>query len=102
MDHCLRRYFSRWMAVGRQIVDSNSPLAAAPFWVRAKAVAVDFYNDPVTYSLTLLQNDPGGTLFGLGLVASGRRVWAIDGGPQPGLTTSNLVDELSVMRPAGG
>jgi Kelch motif/Galactose oxidase, central domain len=33
---------------------------------------------------------------GLGLVALGTKVWAIDGGPQPGLTTSNLVDELNV------
>jgi hypothetical protein len=33
---------------------------------------------------------------GLGLVSSGSRIWAIDGGPQPGLTTSSLVEDLRV------
>jgi hypothetical protein len=33
---------------------------------------------------------------GLGLVAEGPLVFAIDGGPQPGLTTSDAVERLRV------
>src|SRR5262249_9791716 len=32
----------------------------------------------------------------LGLVAAGRIVWAVDGGPKPGLDTSDVVERLRV------
>ena len=33
---------------------------------------------------------------GLGVVAHGGRVWAIAGGPEPGLTVSGAVESLAV------
>jgi hypothetical protein len=57
------------LAVVRQLFDTDSPLASAPIWVRLKAIAIDFSNDPLTYSLALLQANPGLSILGLVLVA---------------------------------
>jgi hypothetical protein len=58
-----------WAALQR-ILDADSPLASAPLWVRAKAVALDFYESPVSYSLDLLRANPGTTVLALVLMAS--------------------------------
>jgi hypothetical protein len=58
------------LAVARRVVDTNSPSASEPLWIRVRAVAFDFYHAPLTYSLSLLKANPGSTLLGLVLVAS--------------------------------
>ena len=51
--------------------------------------------DPASARWTRLPDLPH-PRHGLGLVASGNLVYAIEGGPQAGLTTSNAVDRLQV------
>jgi hypothetical protein len=60
-----------WLwAAFRRIADADSPLASAPLWVRLRAVAFDFYGDPIGYSLALLKSEPGSTILALILIAS--------------------------------
>jgi hypothetical protein len=57
-----------WVALQR-ILDADSPLANAPLWVRTKALALDFYENPIGYSLDLLRTNPGNAILALVLVA---------------------------------
>jgi hypothetical protein len=59
-----------WLwAAARRVFNDDQPFASAPVWVRIKAVSLDFWADPVTYSLTLLRNDFASTVLALILIA---------------------------------
>jgi hypothetical protein len=59
-----------WLwAVARRLFDDEQPFASAPLWVRIKAIALDFYADPISYSVTLLRNDLGSTILALILLS---------------------------------